>query len=213
LLIVVHAPGFAPWQRVIEATPGTGDGHDPDAPLVLRLTEGAEALSGTLYDGEGRMYPRAFVLARSAVRRHEQHRAEVVDGNFEFDGLGEGVYDLRALQDGVELARREGVSAGDDASLRGSVPAVGPDLRIVVVDAKHDPVAGVLVDGGPFSGGRTDGRGELRADQVLPGKLTLRLRPPGRAPLLHEVVVLAREAAPPGDRIQDVRVELAAPKG
>jgi hypothetical protein len=186
MLAVVRARGFGPLERAIEV--GAGVHADPSDPLRLVLGAPAETLSGVLVDPHGRAYPRAFVLARSSARQREQLHA-VVDGtSFEFADVGDGAYDLRAIQDGVEIATLAGATPGDDVVLRGEVPARGRDLVVVVTDDGR-ALAGVRIDGGPFADARTDMEGRVRGEAVLPGEYTLRVGTPGRAPGSHRIVV------------------------
>jgi len=113
------------------------------------------------------------VLARSAERPSEQHRGEATDGRFSIDGLGDGEYRLRAIQDGVEIATA-GAVAGDAVTLAPAKPAIPTD---VVVEVTHDgrPLADVLVRGGPFARQTTDADGQVRARRVIPGTYILRI--------------------------------------
>jgi hypothetical protein len=192
VIVAVRADGFSPTEALIDV-PGSWDsrvapGASPDAPLSIRLAPSEGVLSGRLTDHAGRPYPRAYVLARSTQRTYEQLRADVVDDVFEIEGLGKGPYDLRALQDGVELASLGGARAGDTVELVGEPRADGPDLILRLrVDGR--PAEGIVVDGGPFREARTDMQGEVRASRVLPGSFRVRARGPGRRPSVHEVAV------------------------
>lgn len=175
-----------------------------DDPLVLRMPTSADVLSGRLVDGEGRPYPRAFVLLRSEERRSEQHRAEAAAGDFEFASLGPGTYTIRAIVDGVELVRRGGLVAGDDVELVGSKPADGLDVIVLVTSPDGDPREGVEVRGGPFAGERTDMKGEVRVRDTLAGRYSLRLRSPGQRTQVERIEV------PPASEVEGsvFRVEL-----
>jgi hypothetical protein len=128
-------------------------------------------------DGEGRPYPRARVLARAHARGYELHQARTKSGQFTFAELGEGPYDLRVVQDGVELATSSGHLAGETVALIGQVAAVGRAVAVEVVRrGTHEPVVGAVVDGGPFAGARTDATGTVSAAEVLPGTYTLGIR-------------------------------------
>lgn len=151
-------------------------GEDPDEPLVIVMPSAGDLLTGRLLDGDGRAYPRAYVLASPIDRPAELRRADVDrDGNFELDGLGEGIQQLRALQDGVELATARG-EAGQDVTLRGELAATGVELEVRVVDGEGAPLVKARVDGGPFRQARTDVKGRVRASRVLPGSLRLLVR-------------------------------------
>jgi hypothetical protein len=188
MLAVVRAKGFGPLERTIEV--GAGSYADAADPLRLVLGAPAETLSGVLVDPLGRAYPRAFVLARSTTRQREQLRADVEGTSFELADVGDGAYDLRAIQDGVEIATMVGARPGEDVVLRGELPALGRDLVVEVTDSGR-ALAGARVDGGPFADARTDMEGRVRGDAVLPGEYTLRVGLPGRAPGSHRIIVPA----------------------
>jgi hypothetical protein len=187
--VSVRAPGHGPVQRTI--TVEDAELHGADSPLRLQLPPSQDILSGRLVDPAGAGYPRAYVLARSLDRPSEQRRGEVDGVDFEIDGLGTGAYQVRAIQDGVELARTESAEPGQDVLMTGTVSATGPDLTIEVVDAQGRP-ASVRVDGGPFHDAQTDPRGQVSAQQVLPGELRVRVRIPGRRAMMKTLTV------PPG---------------
>jgi len=183
LAVVAVAERFAAARVEIDLDP---DG-DP-APLEIRLALPADTLSGTLTDPRGEPYPRAQVLARSQLRPSEQHHSVPAGDTFVFEALGEGPYDLRALQDGVELATAAGALAGEDVELRGVRIASGPDLIIEVLEGGR-PFSDVAVDGGPFRGARTDMHGQVRADQAMPGDYTLLVRPSGGRGSRHAITI------------------------
>lgn len=169
LLVIARAPGFRPTEVEV--------GVDDDEPWQIVLLPPLAPLQGTLTDAEGRAYPRARVLARAQARGHELHQAKASSGEFSLVELGEGAYDLRAVQDGVELARSGGHVAGETVTLVGQAPAPGRSLVVEVVRRGTDlPVAGAVIDGGPFTGARTDADGTVRAEQVIPGTYTLGIR-------------------------------------
>ncbi|MFO0635652.1 MAG: carboxypeptidase-like regulatory domain-containing protein [Nannocystaceae bacterium] len=173
--LAVNAEGFAPARVAVELAE-TGDVEvEP-----IRMVGAAEVLSGTVVDPRGAAYPRAEVYARPSDTGHdapvlEQHHADVQGESFAFESLGPGPYELRVLQDGVELARRSGVRPGDDVALRGDRLADGPDVEVLIT-RDGVPQAGVRVDGGPFRGASTDARGRARAQQAMPGDYILRVR-------------------------------------
>jgi hypothetical protein len=152
---------------------------------------------GKLQDPQGRPYPRARVLARSVVRSHEQHSVSPDGVGFALRELGDGAYDLRAVQDGIELATAEGAHAGDEVVLDGSLAAVGPDVEVTVLDARGRPLEGAIVSGGPFASGRTDAAGRVRAANVMPGPYTLRVRAAGVRAFSREIVVPESEGTHP----------------
>jgi hypothetical protein len=145
--------------------------------------------SGRLVDEDGQAYPRAKILARSTEHPSEIHRASLDGAEFELGELGLGPYEVRALQDGIELAFAEGIVAGEDVELVGGLPAAGVALTLRLVSRDGGGVPGVIVDGGPFVAAESDARGELRATQVLPGAYLLRLRPPGGGAVRHRLMV------------------------
>jgi hypothetical protein len=210
VIVAVRSDGFAVTEQMVDV-PGAGPsrtmpGTGPDEPLTIRLSPSDGGLRGRLTDDAGQAYPRAYVLVRSSERPYEQFRADLVDDVFEVDGLGQGLYDVRALQDGVELARLGGVRSGDDVELVGELPAAGPEL---VLQLRIDglPAQDVAVDGGPFREVRTDMQGEVRARQALPGMFRVRVRASGRRPSVHDVTV-----AQDGPAMQVVGIELPSPR-
>lgn len=198
LVLVARASGF----RSVEKTVELGDADTWQITLLPPLAP----LTGTLTDVDGRAYPRARVLARSRDRGYEIHQARVDAGSFRLAELGEGPYDLRAVQDGVELATAPGHVAGDAVSLVGQVPAIGRVVELEVVrSGSAEPVAGAVVEGGPFAGVRTDASGVARASDVLPGTYAVGIRVAGLRSQRREVTVGAG-----GDGAVAVQVEVVA---
>ncbi|MBX7081513.1 MAG: carboxypeptidase-like regulatory domain-containing protein, partial [Nannocystaceae bacterium] len=188
LWVSVHADGFAPARVAVEL------GETGDVELEpIRLVAAAEVLSGTVVDPRGAAYPRAEVYARPSETGRdapvlEQHHADVQGDSFAFESLGPGPYELRVLQDGVELARSAAVRPGDDIALRGDRLAVGPDVEVLIT-RDGVPLAGVRVDGGPFRGASTDALGLVRAQQAMPGDYILRVRSSGSPTVEHALHV------------------------
>lgn len=175
VLVTARAPGWAPGSQEVDL--GRGEG-DEDAPIAVTLRPATAAITGTLVDAEGRPLPRAVVLARSQSQPHEQHRAEADDGTFAFDGLAEGPYRVRAIQDGRELVAQPDVAPGSTVALE--LPTALRDVELEVVDEEGRARAGVEVDGGPFGRQPTDAQGRVRAQRVAPGPYILRIRGPSR---------------------------------
>ena len=181
LNLLAHAAGFRSASTEVEFA--------DKAPWRVELADAGPAIWGRLVDANGRAYPRAKILARSLEQPAEIHRASIEGADFELAEVGQGTYELRALQDGIELATAEAV-AGVEIELRGLVPAEGIALTLRVIDGPSgDALAGVSVDGGPFTAQVSDRRGEIRVGQVLPGVYTLRLQPPGGVALRQRVTV------------------------
>jgi len=181
LILVARAPGFRSVEKPVELD---------DEDWQITLLPPADPLTGTLQDAEGRTYARARILARSQPRAHEVHQAVVTGGEFVLAELGEGPYDLRALQDGVELASATSIEAGDHVTLVGDRPAGGPALVVEVVRSSDgEVVVGALVDGGPFVGAKTDADGMVRAENVAPGRYALVIRAPGSDTQREEIEV------------------------
>lgn len=170
VLVSARAEGYGPARTVIDLADGVGT---PDDPIVVTLPAQAAPIAGTLLDPEGQPYPRAFVLARSEDRPSEQHRGEAADGRFTVDGLGEGTYHLRAIQDGVEIATAD-AEAGDAITMTPAGSAAPQDVVVEVTDAGR-PLPGVVVRGGPFARQTTDADGQVRARRVIPGTYILRI--------------------------------------
>ncbi|MEZ4383679.1 MAG: carboxypeptidase-like regulatory domain-containing protein [Nannocystaceae bacterium] len=192
MLLVARAPGHRVGERRVELA--------SDAPWRIELEDPAPPVRGRLVDDSDEAYPRAKILARSEPRPYEVHQASVVGDRFELTDLGDGPYELRAIQDGVELAVRAGVLAGEDVELGGGLPAAGVALRLRVLDAAGAALVGAEVDGGPFVAAEADSHGEVEAAHVLPGPYNLRIWPPGRGPERHHVVV--------SDGASDVTIEV-----
>jgi hypothetical protein len=167
MVIFAQADGWPAVERRFEV--------DDDAALEITLPRAGPELSGTLVDADGEVYARATILARSDLRPWERAAALVdPDGSFVFSSLRDGPYELRAIQDGVELARYDEARVSEDVRLVGSVRAAGVTLIVRVRDAAGEPASEVRVAGGPFRDARTDASGAVRAMGVLPGRYTLR---------------------------------------
>lgn len=198
LVLVARASGFRSTEKTVEI------GEDESWQVVLQPPLGP--LRGELTDAEGRAYPRARVLARSRPRGYEIHHARVEGSQFSLTELGEGPYDVRAVQDGVELAVSGGHVAGETIELIGAVPAVGHEVRLEVVRSGTDePVVGAVVDGGPFTGARTDAEGLVRASGVLPGTYVLGIRVPGLRSQRGSLTVAEGGEDPVSERVEVVR--------
>ena len=174
VLITARVPGFAPGSIDVDLE----EAGDADTPVRLVMREARAAITGRLLDGAGEPLPRALVLARSELRRHEQHRSEADTGVFSFENLADGPYTLRAIQDGRELVQRAGVEPGATIDLR--LDEISSDIAVQVVDEEGRPWPGVQVDGGPFRRQRTDAQGLVRARRVVPGTYISRVKPPGQ---------------------------------
>lgn len=201
LVLVARAPGFRSVERAVEL----GD-EDWQITLLAPL----EPLTGTLQDAEGRAYPRARILARSQTRGYEVHQAVVRAGEFVLPELGDGAYDLRALQDGVELAHTES-EAGEHVALVGDRPAGGPALVVEIVGSEGEAVPDALVDGGPFAGAKTDADGAVRAEDVAPGRYALVIRAPGSGTQRRELEVPAGADEESGAIVRRVDIVYNAP--
>lgn len=175
-----------------------------DEQLEIMLTEPAPPLLGRLIDREGRAFTRARVLARSHERPDEAHAITPdAAGEFALTSLGAGAYELRAIQDGVELARVE-AQAGANVVMRATLAARGPTLELVVRDSEtREACMGVRVDGGPFRAARTDAQGKVEALDVLAGPVSLSLRSGSEGGSRERVEI------PPGERGQTIALDLS----
>lgn len=201
VLVTARAPGWAPGSVVVELD---GAGH-ADAPLDVVLRPASEAITGTLLDAAGHPLPRAIVLARSEVPPHEQHQVEASGGAFALEGLAEGSYTVRAIQDARELWQREGVEPG--ATLALELPWVARDVSLELVDADGRPQADVQVEGGPFGRQRAGMDGRVRAQRVAPGPYILRIRPSGGGIRAYDLEIPEGDAEGPEISL---RLELGA---
>lgn len=188
LRLLVQAPAFAPHERSLPKL--------EDRPtLEVELAAPAPALSGVVVDPSGRPFDaRTRVLATSVERSDERHAAELDEaGRFRFTSLGGGMYALRVIRDGLEIATGE-AAAGDSTRLRANDDADGDTLRLRIVDEEGLPRVGVRVDGGPLHAALSDRAGWVEAERVIPGRYTLRLRAPGCAAVRERVDFVAGEA-------------------
>lgn len=201
VVLTARAPGWAPGSIEVDVE----EASDPDAPVELRLRTAEAAITGTLLDAAGEPLPRAIVLARSELRPHEQHRAEATDGVFAFESLADGAYGLRAIQDGTELLRRDGVEPGEVVAF--SLPDAQREITVRLHDEQDRPVAGAEVRGGPFETQRSDAEGRVRAERVVPGAYILRIRPVGAKARAHDLEVPPR--SPDG---QPAEIALLVPR-
>ncbi|MEE9386763.1 MAG: carboxypeptidase-like regulatory domain-containing protein [Nannocystaceae bacterium] len=181
LRLIVRAVGF----RVAEVGVDVQQG----ARLEITLVPGLEPIRVHLVDADARSYPRARVLARSVERDYESRRARLVAGVFRIQDTGAGVYDVRAIQDGVEIAQRSGVRAGERVDLVGSRAARGPDVSLWVWSPDGPPLVGAKVYGGPFRGVETDSQGRVRWPGAMPGTYEIRVA--------HPIYVLRRRIEVP----------------
>lgn len=206
----VRATGHA--ATLVELDLTTAKGRSPDDPVRVRLGPPAAPVEGTLLDPQGRAYPRAQVLARSLDRRLEQHTVGPAtdDGAFAFTDLGDGDYEVRALQDGTELVPWTAVEPDRRIALVGDRRANGPDV-LVEITFEGRPADDVRVDGGPFHDARTDMQGQVRADRALPGTMRLLLRRGARRAISRAIDVPDR-ARTEGDP-ERFAIELSPPAG
>lgn len=183
LVLIARAPGFRSTEKEVGV-------DDDEEAWQLVMAPPLAPLRGTVTDAEGRAYPRARVLARAHARGYEVHQARLRDGQFSLEELGEGTYDLRVIQDGVELARSAGHVAGESVALVGDVPALGRSVTVRVVRRGTDePIAGAVVDGGPFAGAHTSADGTVSAAGVLPGTYALGIRVRGLRSQREQVTI------------------------
>ncbi len=202
VLVTARAPGWAPGELEVDLE----EAGSPEEPIEVVVRTAEAAITGTLTDGEGAPLPRAFVLARSESSRPEQHRSDATDGVFAFDALGEGPYTIRAIQDGRELVRREGIEPG--AVLELGLAEVARDVEVSLVDAQGRPWPDVQVEGGPFARQRSDAEGLVRAQRVIPGAYILRVRPRGASAQAHDLEIPeAPEARNPSPMVIELSAE------
>ncbi|MCA9685055.1 MAG: carboxypeptidase regulatory-like domain-containing protein, partial [Myxococcales bacterium] len=196
--VLVQAAGHEPLLQQLSPERDLISGGDPDGndPRIFTLGPPQPSLRGSVVDALGATFDgRTRVLARSLSRQDEAHAATADQtGHFEFDSLGLGVYGLRAVRDGIELATGE-AQAGEQIRLESPATASGPDLDLRITDDDGRPRAAVRVDGGPFTAAETDDDGRLRAERVVPGTYTLRLTIAGCEAHREEILVEAQGVA------------------
>ena len=122
-------------------------------------------------------------------------------GEFAFTSLGEGRYELRAIRDGVELARSES-ETGANVVMRATLAARGPTLVLRVHDEEGTPCTRMRVDGGPFRMAWTDTEGQVEAPDVFSGSLALSLRPESAGSGIRETIQV-----PLGEQGRRIEVE------
>ena len=180
VVLIASANGHRAGELAIDVAAG--------GPVRLVLGEPAAAITGTLTDETGAPYARASIIARSLERRYEQHRVMVDRGTFSIDDLGEGPHELRAIQDGTELARAHDILPGAHVQLHGRWSAHGIVVTLKILrEATGGAVSGVEIDGGPFNAVRTDLDGRVVAHGVMPGEYGVMVRGSAGEPTRHVV--------------------------
>lgn len=146
-------------------------------PLHLVMPRGLKPLRGRLIGSDEQPFARARIALQSELRRFERRTARVdAQGRFEFRGLGTGPYQLIATQDGIELARKPGVGAGDaEVELQGHVGGRGRDLELVFRTPAGADISGMVLQGGPFERIRVGESGTVAAPGMVPGRYVLYL--------------------------------------
>ncbi len=179
--LVVSAPGFRSHSELLDGL--------PEVPLRIELRRDEDPVVGRLLGADGQAFARAELIARSSQRPHESHRVALEGANFELGGLGEGPYELRAIQDGIELLSLAGIEAGAKLELQSTRDAAGVAIELRV-EHEGQALAGARVDGGPLGrGASTDAAGGLRVEGVLPGTYRIRVWAEGIAPVSHSLEV------------------------
>lgn len=124
--------------------PGTPEqGAKPEGARPQRPTANGAGLRGRIADvATGAPLPGVEVVARNAFDGRQHSATTAADGEFAFDGLGSGVYDLEAWVEGFAVApqsdivlnpgeRREvamqGSAIGDEGGVLGGVMVVAQD--------------------------------------------------------------------------------------
>lgn len=174
MLLTARAPGYAVGEVRI-------DTEASDNLLVIVPAPG-EPLIGSLLGRDDRPYRRARILATgSGDRRHDKHGAQPdTEGAFSLDELAAGQrYDLRAIQDGVELATATGVAAGESVDMVGEWDAVGVRIDVTIRDRDGLVRADAIVSGGPFEASHADRAGRVTQFGVVPSQYTLAVRAGG----------------------------------
>ncbi|EDM78591.1 hypothetical protein PPSIR1_15175 [Plesiocystis pacifica SIR-1] len=168
--LLVQSPGHAPFSQELRPSELGGEARE------IVLGPPADPLRGRVVDADGRAFAaRTRVLALGVDRALETHAARVEeDGSFSMSSLGEGLYELRAVRDGIELATARG-RGGEELVLSSERVASIERVELEILDPEGSPCVGVRIDGGPFAGARSDARGRVVGLGVVPETYTLRL--------------------------------------
>lgn len=198
--MLISADGFAPLPHEFTA-------HG-EVLLDLVLEHPGLALRGRVLGRDGEPFDeRTRVLASNREREQERHAADVdAQGRFAFEELAEDAeYRLRAIRDEREIADLALARPGDRVELRAGVSAHGSTLIVEVVDVEAEPIIGARVDGGPFRAASTDTAGRVEADEVLPGRYTVRVRRADCA-AIRETIALEPGGADSGAWVRRVQL-------
>jgi len=183
---VAHASaaGRGPDEATVTVAGGTSA-----APVVLRLGRGAR-LTGVVTDGEGRPLGGAFIDVRDPQRPAFDFEASMTrfsgsDGRYRIEGLAPGRYAVRATARGFADSATQDLDVTLDGATADFRMAPGGRLDVRVADRLGRPVADVpvtlidptgnVVEGAVFpllffgASNRTDDRGEISFEHLLPG--------------------------------------------
>lgn len=176
MLLTARASGYA----VTESRIDTESSQD----LLVLVQAPGDPLGGTLLGPDQQPYRRARILATGAGdRRYDKHGVTPdTEGSFSLDELAaDKRYDLRAVQDGVELASALGVGAGETVELVGTWDAVGVAVEVTLRDGDGRALTDAVVSGGPFEASHADRAGRVAQVGVLPAQYTLAVRAGGKS--------------------------------
>ncbi|HEX5758468.1 MAG TPA: carboxypeptidase-like regulatory domain-containing protein [Thermoanaerobaculia bacterium] len=201
------AAGPAPPPAASTAPGSPEQGAKPEGARPQRPTAKGAGLRGRIADeATGAPLPGVQVVARNAFDGRQHSATTAADGEFTFDGLGAGVYDLEAWVEGFAVApqsdillnpgeRREiGMQAlamgeeSEEVVLAGVMAVAQEPLRRMFEDSELVVLAtadsSIVIE-------QNEGFGEVATDFVV--GTTLKGRAPGRSIRVHHAEVEAEE--------------------
>jgi Carboxypeptidase regulatory-like domain len=201
------AAGPAPSPAAASTAPGPPEqGAKPEDARPQRPTAAGAGLRGRIADeATGAPLPGVEVVARNAFDGREHSATTASDGEFAFDGLGAGVYDLQAWVEGFAVAPQSDIvlNPGERREVGMQAMAMGEEVENIVVGAMavaqeplrrlfEDSELVVLATASPSVVlAQDESFGEVATDFVV--GTTFKGRAPGRSIRVHHAEVEAEE--------------------
>jgi len=134
--------GHAPPPAAASAAPGTPDpGAKPGVDQPHQRTAAGAGLRGRIADETtGAPLPGVAVVARNTFDGREHSAATAADGEFAFDGLAAGVYDLEARVEGFAVAPQSDILLNP-----GERRAVGMQAMAIGEESEETVLVGAMV--------------------------------------------------------------------